>query len=171
MKARETCSDIQNTTNNRLYSRNIPSAPLQPYLNVRPVNTKYSVFPIVDPRAKIDTPLTQMPVYNQTKIFNPSNTRGPWSGYASSIETESELRNQIYALQSSSQAVYVPSSQSDLYHYQFHSNSQNPSIFPELFKTEQFQSFNPNPENIGNLRFNNCTRQEIRNLPNTVQKK
>lgn len=159
-------SQLTNTINTRLYDRFLPSQMLQPYLNVRPVMTKYSIMPIVDPRAPIKTPLEQMPVYNTDKVFNPGNTQSPWSGFASNINKESELRNQIFALQKCSQSVYVPSSQSDLYKYQFtptkSANQAQP--YPELFKPETFQQFNPNPENLGGNIFNNCTRQQVKDL-------
>ena len=73
-------SQIQRETNTRIYDRNIPSQMLQPYLDVRPVLTKYSYFPIVDPRKPINVPMEQMPTYNVHKTFNPGNTTSPWSG-------------------------------------------------------------------------------------------
>jgi hypothetical protein len=42
----ECVADIHNITNMRIYDRNIPSQMLQPYIDVRPVMTKYSYFPI-----------------------------------------------------------------------------------------------------------------------------
>jgi hypothetical protein len=158
-------SSMQNATNHRIYNRNIPSQNLQPYVSVRPVMTKYSIMPIVDPRALPTVPLQQMPVYSPSKVFNPGNAQAPWSGFASAINTESELRNQIYALQSCSQAVYVPNSTSDLYQYSFkNQTNQVQQPFQSLFKEEHYPSFNPNPENVGTGLFNNCTRQQIRNL-------
>lgn len=166
LKSYECSSNIHKTTNERIYNRNIPSQTLQPYLDVRPVMTKYSIMPIVDPRAKINVPLQQQSVYSPEKVFNPGNARAPWSGFASAINTESELRNQVYALQACSQAVYVPSSQSDLYVERFHPKPITDACpYKELFKEEKFQAFNPNVENIGNALFNNYTRQEIRNIP------
>lgn len=162
-KHESTC-EIQDSINYRISDRNRPSKQLQPYLDVRPVMTKYSILPIVDPRAKIDVPMKQEPVYSPEKVFNPSDSRGPWSGYASAINTESELRNQIYALQSCPQATYVPSSKSDLYEYNFHHRSSDVQPFEDLFKQEKFEKFNPNTENIANELFNNCTRQDIRNI-------
>ena len=50
-------SKLQEEENKKLYDRNIPSQPLQPYLNVRPVMTKYSFLPIVDPRRDLSVPL------------------------------------------------------------------------------------------------------------------
>jgi len=164
----ECSSQITDSINKRIYDRNIPTQILQPYLNVRPVMTKYSIMPIVDPRAPIQTPLEQMPVYNINKVFNPGNATAPWSGYASNVNVESELRNQIYALQKCSQSVYVPNSNSDLYKFSFKADKQGGQQyqpFPTLFSNEKFNTFNPNPENIGDGLFNNCTRQQIRNLP------
>jgi hypothetical protein len=153
-------SKLQNDINHRIYDRNVPSSALQPYLDVRPVSTKYSRFPIVDPRKTINVPLTQEPTYNIHYTFNPGDRMAPWSGFASNINLESELRNQIYALQSCSQAVYVPDSKSDLYNPMFYNNQQENEL---LFKKEKFDNFNPNTENLGYLKFNNCTRQQLRN--------
>ena len=166
----ENNSAIHNSTNTRIFDRNIPSQMLQPYLSVRPVMTKYSLMPIIDQRAPVNVPLLQQPTYNSSNVFNPGNTTSPWSGFSSAINTESELRNQIFALQKCSQSVYVPNSTSDLYTYSF--NPINSGItsqqFKDLFNEQQFDKFNPNEEKIGGELFNNCTRQQIKNLtPNT----
>ncbi len=156
---------IHQETNRRIYDRNIPSQMLQPYLDVRPVLTKYSYFPIVEPRKEANVQLMQMPTYNVHKVFNPGNTQSPWSGFASNINKESELRNQIYALQKCSQSVYVPNSTSDLYDYSFNSNNQhNPHSL--LFEKETFSDFNPNPYNniIGVGIFNNSTRTQVKDI-------
>jgi len=50
----ECVSEIHNTTNRRIYDRNVPSQMLQQYIDVRPVMTKYSYLPIVDPRKELD---------------------------------------------------------------------------------------------------------------------
>ena len=158
-------SQRTNTINTRMYDRNIPSKMLQPYLSVRPVMTKYSIMPIIDPRSSINTPLRQQPIYNTNSVFNPGNTQSPWSGFATNINKESELRNQIFALQKCSQSVYVPSSNSDLYQFSFRSDDnakQQP--FPDLFHKEHFNSFNPNTENIGQGIFQNCTRQQLKDV-------
>jgi hypothetical protein len=161
----ECVSDIHKQTNNRIYDRNIPSQMLQPYLDVRPVMTKYSYFPIVDPRKPINVPLTKMPTYNVHEVFNPGNTQSPWSGFASNINTESELRNQIYALQKCSQAAYVPNSSSDLYTYKFQTPYQ-PNPHELLFRDQTFESFNPNPAPslCGSGIFYNNTRCQVRDM-------
>ena len=154
-------SKLQHDINTRIYNRNIPSSTLQPYLDVRPVATKYSRLPIVDPRKMLNVPFTQEPTYNVHHTFNPGNRMAPWSGFASNVNLESELRNQIYAIQSCSQAVYVPDSNSDLYNPIIHNNNKQHEL---VFKSEKFDNFNPNTENLGYLKFNNCTRQQLRNV-------
>ena len=163
----ECVKNIHQQTNHRIYNRNIPSQPLQPYLDVRPVLTKYSHFPIVDPRSEVKVPLHQMPVYNQHTVFNPGNTHGPWSGFASNINQESELRNQIFALQKCSQSVYVPNSTSDLYQYSFQpSHPQGKNQHSLLFENQKFNGFDPNPapKVVGSNMFNNCTRVQNKEL-------
>ena len=166
----ECSSQITDSINRRIYDRNIPSALLQPYLSVRPVMTKYSIMPIVDPRKPIQVPMEQLPTFSPHAVFNPGNTQSPWSGFASSINTESELRNQIFALQKCSQSVYVPNSNSDLYQVRFQNQQQNQQQpFPGLFQNETFAPVNPNPspEQVGTELFNNNTRVQVRGLTNT----
>ena len=157
-------SKIHEETNTRIYDRNIPSQMLQPYLDVRPVMTKYSYFPIVDPRKQLNVPLVVQPTFNPHTIFNPGNTQSPWSGFASNINKESELRNQIYALQKCSQSVYVPSSNSDLYNYGFIPN-HIPQSHSLLFQTQSFSHFNPTPSpKVGSDMFFNPTRVQVKDI-------
>ena len=158
-------SKIHQETTSRIYDRNIPSQMLQPYLDVRPVMTKYAYFPIVEPRKSNSVPLTVQPTFNPHKIFNPGNTTSPWSGFASNVNVESELRNQIYALQKCSQSVYVPSSKSDLYNYGFTPNP-TPQSHSLLFQNESFSQFNPNPDSktVGTGMFFNSTRVQVRDM-------
>lgn len=158
-------SKIHEQTNQRISDRNIPSQMLQPYLNVRPVMTKYSYFPIVDPRKPINVPLKQMPTYNVNTVFNPGNDTAPWSGFASNINLESELRNQVFALQKCSQATYVPTSNSDLYDYRF-KTLKEPNPHELLFQNDSFTKFNPNPDPaiVGSNLFLNSTRTQVRDL-------
>ena len=154
-------STIHDQTNARIYDRNIPSQVLQPYINARPVMTKYSHLPIVDPRKQNTVPLMQAPNFNPNHTFNPGNTKSPWSGFASAVNVESELRNQIYALQKCSQAVYVPSSRSDLYQVNMMQKPQTQHSL--LFQEEHFCNFNPNPDPkiVGSGIFMKSTRTQI----------
>ena len=151
----------------RSYQRNIPSQPLQPYLDSRPVLTKYSFLPIIDERKQINTPLIQQPTYDIKTTFNPGNSFAPFSGYASNVNHESELRNQIYALQSCSQSQYVPASNSSLYQNKWTNNKQITQPFPSLFETNTFSSTtnaNKHADKIGYGMFNNATRQQLKDL-------
>jgi hypothetical protein len=161
----ECVSNIHEQTNKRIYDRNIPSQMLQPYLDVRPVMTKYSYFPVVDPRKQINVPMEQFPTYKVSNVFNPGNTVSPWSGFASNINLESELRNQVYALQKCSQSVYVPRSTSDLYDYKFKTVSK-PNPHELLFQKDSFSSFDPNPDSkvVGSGIFMNNTRVQVRDM-------
>ena len=161
----ECVKDIHNDTNKRIYDRNIPSQMLQPYLDVRPVMTKYSYYPIVDPRKEVEVRLKQMPIYNNHTIFNPGNTKSPWSGFSANINKESELRNQIYAVQKCSQAVYVPKSTSDLYMYTYNPK-ETIQTHNLLFEENTFNDFNPNPNEkiVGSYLFMNPTRAQIKDL-------
>jgi hypothetical protein len=158
-------SKIHQETNSRIYDRNIPSQMLQPYLDVRPVMTKYTHFPIVEPRKSNSVPLTVQPTFSPHNVFNPGNTTSPWSGFASNVNVESELRNQIYALQKCSQSVYVPSSKSDLYNYGFTPKPTHQS-HSLLFQNESFSQFNPNPDakTVGTGMFFNSTRVQVRDM-------
>ena len=162
-------SKIHQETNTRIYDRNIPSQMLQPYLDVRPVMTKYSYFPIVDPRKNVNVPLNVQPTFNSHAVFNPGNTQSPWSGFASNVNLESELRNQIYALQKCSQSVYVPSSKSDLYQFSFQPQNNVQQQHSLLFEQNTFSNFNPNPDSniVGSGVFNNSTRTQVKELGDT----
>jgi hypothetical protein len=163
----ECVSNYHEQTNTRIYDRNIPSQMLQPYLDVRPVMTKYSHFPIVDPRKELNVKMKQMPTYNSNTVFNPGNTVSPWSGFSSNINLESELRNQIFALQKCSQSVYVPSSNSDMYKYSFTpSNAGQPQTHSLLFEKNNFCDFDPNPDSriVGSGMFYNSTRTQVKEI-------
>lgn len=149
--------------NDRISDRNIPSAPLQPQYSMRPVLSKYSVMPILDQRATPSVSMGSFPVFNPEQTFNPGNAQAPWSGFSSSVNTESILRNQVFALQNCERAYYVPSSKSDMY------NVRVPEKYveqphPDLFNHQQFCNHNPNEHNLANKFFNNSTRTDVKNL-------
>jgi hypothetical protein len=164
----QSTSQRQQTVYLRSWNRNIPSEQLQMYLDSRPASTKYAIMPIVDLRQPIKTPLHQSGTFDMGRVFYPGNDSAPWSGYSSNVNVESELRNQVYALQSCSQAVYVPSSNSNLYNMKWQNSNNVQQPFPTLFKEQQFQQFNPNmhPNDIGFAMFNNATRQQLKDISN-----
>lgn len=155
-----TCSQNNESINKRISDRNVPSQFLQPYLSVRPVMTKYSIMPIVDPRKRPSVPMNVQPTYNLAHTMNPGDAMSPWSGFASNINLESELRNQVFALQKGSQCVYVPNSTSDMYSLNFKMNPSYTQPFPDLFQTPAHPLHDPNTQKNGGERFHNFTRQQ-----------
>jgi hypothetical protein len=156
------CSTIRMISNNRIYERNIPPQPLQQYVSFRSVPTKYSWFPIVDPRVdpEILTPVIEYPTYDPYTQFNPGNTTSPWSGYATNVDTESVLRDQIYAANRCSTTTYVPNSDSNLYvHSIAKPNSSQPlAEFPHLFRQEKWCPVDPGEGITQTMTFCNGTR-------------
>jgi hypothetical protein len=110
----------------------------------------------------------------------------PFSGYMTSIDNESRLRNQFLANQSAAQSKYIPSSTSDLYNYDIPyeiikgneqinsqpikmlekpaSNISQQQPYPHLFETPTFAPFDANEHRIGTNTFENHTRQQVKNL-------
>lgn len=147
--------------NQEIAKRNIPSAPLQPYFSIQPVSTKFQLFPSSDRREKLVVPC---PTHDVTNVFNPGTSIAPWSGYAKNVNTEMRLQNRYFALQRADQAVYVPSSKSELYRYEVRSD---PVEQPHegLFDNGRVDGYRLPPATGGENLFRNSTRQQLRTLP------
>jgi len=150
--------------NQRMAHRNMPSNQLQPQFDIRPISSKYAKMPIVDRHELSNTPIQAMPAYDIATMFNPGTAQAPWAGFASNINNESRLRNQFFALQKGAgQGTYIPSKNSDLYEVEIPvTASQQP--FPGLFTKDTFEEFNPCHKDLGVNFFENCTRQQIKDL-------
>lgn len=155
--------------NERILGRFYPDMPLQPNINVRPVPTKYSHFPIIDRMPFTNEPILKIPYYSMETNFTPANSRGPIDGYFSNVNTESSLRNQYFALQRGApQFEYIPSSQSDLYKV----DVGNPSSrieeqpYPGLFNRNQSSNIvttdSKLDKKVGSDYFFNNTRIQLR---------
>ena len=157
--------DRSSELNDRISARNVPSQNLQAQFDIRPVSTKYELMPIFDRRPHASTPINVEPTYNIGATFNPGSAMAPWSGFANNVNTESTLRNQFFAIQKADQGKYIPSTKSDLYNMYVDSGlNKLEQPYPELFITPDLAHFNPNPHGIGKNFFDNCTRQQIRNV-------
>tara|TARA_Y100000816_G_scaffold30830_1_gene19681 strand:+ start:5028 stop:5537 length:510 start_codon:yes stop_codon:yes gene_type:complete len=163
MTQQKTPTQMEQEMNADIFRRNVPSSSLQPYLSVRPASTKYSIMPVVDPRRQLHVPLRVDPTYNMAHTFNPGNATAPWSGYASKVNVESELKNQIFALQHCGRNTYVPQSTSDLYMTPAPINT-NPQVMnhPLLFEQPTFSECPRVPEYMHQTLFNTPTREETR---------
>ncbi len=153
--------DKDNELNQRLAERNVPSGPLQPQFSMRPVSTKYALMPIVDRRPKPTVEVQSFPNYSVGTTFNPGDSQGPWSGFASNVDVDSTLRNQFFALQKCEQPNFIPSSDSDMYHVTAVGRQEEQQC-PGLFKEERFSDFNPNTCDVGKDIWGNNTRVQLR---------
>lgn len=156
--------DRSNELNERIYERNVPSSTLQPQFGIRPVATKYEMLPIFDRRMPATVPIKQELPYNIESTFNPGTTQAPWTGFAENVNNESILRNQVFALQTNGQSTYIPASTSDMYQVNVNSSVKVNQPFPSLFSEPDLASFNPDENNIAINIFDNCTRQQIKNI-------
>lgn len=164
---RSSASSYKNGDNIEIYERNIPSVHLESYISLIPESTKYN-FPDLKGTKRVEAleshQFRKRSDYEQKFIFNPGSS-APWKGYCSHIDDESTLRNQTNALQKCSQNMYVPSSNSDLYTYQF-----SPSIRTEpkhhlLFKEQTFMLSNVTPHHtVGQQLFFNDTRGQLKSI-------
>jgi len=159
--------DRLNDLNDRIQNRQFPDQALQPNYDPRPVPTKYSHFPVIDRRKmNIETPLAKYLDYATETNFAPVSKKGTVDGFLRNVNTESSLRNQYFALQKGAdQAIYVPSSSSDLYGFQAvgrQENQTHPSLF-QKFSFDHTPNANMNPA-IGGDRFFNHTRTQLRGL-------
>jgi hypothetical protein len=123
-------SDRIEELNQRLASRNVASANPMVLFSPRPTPTKYVRMPIVNdpmpPRVKLEHRSSNV-------AFLPTDAKGP--GALDWVDVESSLKNIGFALQRNDRAVYVPSSQSDLYNDPSTEASQKPrQPHPHLFK-------------------------------------
>lgn len=176
-----TTLDRSNFMNTEISKRNIPSGFIQPYIDIKPVSTKFMVMPshnlrnpsffgLEEGKKQITTEgVNGTTVFNIEHTFNPGNKKPPnWANY---VNVESELRNQIFALQKGERHVYVPEHTSSLYYHNFKNNNVQNQPHEKLFITESFENFNPNPHNLGFQIFNNNTRVQLKEAKPQNQKK
>ena len=152
----------------RIYERNVPTQQLQMQFDPRQVPTKYVRFPVLDCQMPNKTPIQNRGLYNNQKTFNPGYT-GPYSGYATKVDNESQLYNIFEAYQKwTPQSKYIPGTQSNMYVNHVTTSPQNQVQMTNelLFKEESFAPFNPNPCGLGNNLLYNHTRQQIKNMGN-----
>ena len=170
--------------NTKIFNRNIPSHNLQMQFDPRPVNTKFVLYPTSDIRQQTKdkiTPIKIQPAFNIHNTFTPGTDTGPYSGYATNVDSETSLMDIMMSNQKwCAQTRYVPSSHSDLYNNdiddshnetnikeikRIHSNGndrvQNHSL---LFQDNKMTPFNPNSCDMGYNVFNNHTRQQVKDL-------
>jgi len=163
-------NDRVDELNDRIYSRQKPDMPLEPNFDLRPVPTKYALFPVINRRPQYNQRIYPTVNHRVETNFSPATNNGPPYGYMTNIDTETILRNQTVALQhGADQGVYIPSSTSDLYNASvpIPVTRDEKQMFPDLFSKPTFSDKkHPNLQNnkIGANTFFNHTRTQLRNL-------
>ena len=153
--------------NERIFDRIQPNIVPQMVFSPRPVPTKYSIMPIMDPVVESSVPIKQQKTYNTQKNFLPGagynggeGGKGPWSGYASKVNDESKLHNQFFALSKCQQGSYVPKLNSDMYVSKIPMKPDANQTHPLLFNNEQIRYNTTTNEclPVTQQMFNNNTR-------------
>ena len=150
--------------NERMLERLNPNRLMQSQFSMRAVPTRYIRFPIIDNVNPSSEPILRVPDYSVRNDFNPGNDKSPYAGYANDIDKESNMKNLFYPFQRCAQGKHIPSSDSDLYKYEFKVNNNEQQPYPGLFKEEKFSTFNPNSCDFGKNVFYNHTKQQVKNL-------
>ncbi len=178
--------------NDRIYQRNLPTHELQTHFSPRSTQTRQCLFPMVDTHMPSETSIKKIPNHSTTNQFNPG-TSAPWSGYMTSVDNESRMRNLFFANQTAAQSKYIPASTSDMYRYDIQqeliknhqqwnqspiqqterpaSDISVPQPYPRLFETPKFAPFDANEYGLGMDTFANHTRQQVKNLGLYAKKK
>ena len=109
--------------NKRLTDRNSTSTTPSFYFSPRPVPTKYTTMPIVDPICKSNVNIVYQKPYNVNEEYLPANS-APWSGFADNIDVETKLRYE---------KEYIPSSKSSMYVKPNIPSTHSTQPYPNLF--------------------------------------
>lgn len=156
-------NDESDKMNHKIYERNVPDSNLEVLYDIRPVETKYVKYPILNVRPSNNVSDSRG-FYEMKDTFNPGNAKGPYSGYVKNLDLENNLRNSHFGLQRCNQSVYVPDSTSDLFKETVKDNTPREMLsHPGLFHKEDFKPFNPDKVGKSYLLFNNNTRVQRNN--------
>ena len=152
--------------NSRIVDRHFPDRPLQPNFSGRPVPTKYAHFPIIDRRAKPETPIRREEFYNTATNFSPATSNGPVATYLANIDLETVLQNRHVALQhGADQGVYVPNSKSDLYGFSAVGRQEDMGDRSLIFNQHALNTKISEVANqVGKDTFHNNTRTQLRGI-------
>ena len=123
--------ESQNEINKRILERNTSIFVSNNQLSCRPTATKYTL-------PTLSTESTNDCCY-LPRVETKGKTSVSYQDYASNVEDESILRNQIFALQNCPKRAYIPSSTSNMYvnNVSISSTNNNNSelLFPNLVNT------------------------------------
>lgn len=159
--------------NERIYSRNVPDTHLENWFTPQSFSTRFVKMPTIGGRRPVTAQPqpnlieVENPPYNTERTFAAVTRTAPFRGFSANVDIESSLHNQFYALQKSDQAVYVPSSTSDLYNVNTAVGRYEEQTHPGLFAKYDLGtglSNHPNIDKIGRDNWFNHTRTQLRNF-------
>jgi len=163
--------NYSNYINKRILERTMQFENIEALISPRPQSTLctmplQNIIPHESCKAIILNYENNYTLNSTTSNANTCNINGKWCKYVNNIDTESILKNQVYALQHAPHTKYVPDSCSDLYksntiktynNYNKNMKQYNPSNISNI----------PNIPNIPNTNFsivfNEDTRQILKN--------
>lgn len=152
-------NNLDNTMNDTIYNRNLPSKNLEYNFSNIPLGTKYTKY-LINNNYNFNS--NNEIIYDSENTFFPGTSKPHFNGFSTNIDKESILRNQIYPLMKSDFHLWAPSSSSNLYNESENINNEMDSL---LFKKNTFNEFNPNyNKKIGKDIFNNSTRIQLKSL-------
>lgn len=149
--------------NKKIYERILADNPVKPTIDIRSLPTRNVLYPAMDNR-EIYNP-RDYAKFDPKNSFAPIQAKGPFEGYK--VKDESQLRNQYFALQrGAEQAVYVPSSNSDLYKVTVpESGDALQQPYPNLFYVPKMTTeLPPNQDVIGRNMFFNHTKFQVQDV-------
>ena len=150
--------------NARFVGRQFTDNKLKPNLSIRPVQTKYTHFSVLDDRPKSKVEAEKFEEFKTSNNFYPGTQSAPPYGYFSNVDVETNLRNQTKSLQHGASAnTYIPSTESDLYKTEvvgYQANQTHPLLFakPSIEGPDTLHL-----SNIGQNKLFNHTRTQLRN--------
>ena len=163
--------DPLETINKNILKRNFPDVVLKPNLDLRPVNTRYTMNqnPKV-PVEELDRPYLD---YYLESNFAPCHAKAPLKMTNTQIQLENELRGQNVPLHGGDLALkYVPNPNSDLYRIEVpitsHEKQPHPLLFARMEHDKKTHANNFN-KNVGNELFYNHTRTQLRNTVDVMK--
>ena len=149
--------------NARIIGRNYATQQMTPKYFSRPVSNRRVLFPKVDKRKDLNVVKGIFPKYDMSTSFHPG-IGGPYNAYSDNIDKESSLFNRFQPLQKCPQTTFFPNTYSDLYVNMGPIPKVRKEQFELLQKPETFEPFNPNSCELSKDKFNNHTRQQIKDV-------
>lgn len=149
--------------NARIMGRNYATQQMTPKYFSRPVSNRRVLFPKVDKRKELNVVKGIFPKYDMSKSFHPG-VGGPYNAYSDNIDKESSLFNRFQPLQKCPQTKFFPNTYSDLYVNMGPIPKVRQEKFELLQKSDTFEPFNPNACELSKDKFNNHTRQQLKDV-------